>query len=73
MFFLTPSGWTADARPILQAPILDFPPPVVELPVPTAGLPLGTYWLYFAVDMVPDGFVSLNHLYLAGIRVDLVP
>jgi len=73
MFFWTPSGWTAAGQPALQSLILDFPPPSVELSIPTAGLPTGTYWLYFAIDGNPDGFLSLNSLYLDGIRVNVMP
>ena len=73
VLFWTPSGWTTASLPAVQGPILDFPPPRVELTVPTASLPTGTYWLYFAIDGNPDGFLSLDHLYLDGIRVNLVP
>lgn len=71
--FLTPSGWSSTPAPILQAALVSFPPPVLDLPMPLGGVPTGTYWLYFAVDTNQDGILSLNQLYLDGVRVVVTP
>lgn len=73
ILFWTPRGWTSAAQPAARGSIFDFPPPLVELTVPTAGIATGTYWLYFAIDGNPDGFLSLDRLYLDGIRVEVIP
>ena len=73
IFYWTPHGWTTAPQPAVQGSIFDFPPPIVELPILTADIAAGTYWLYFAIDGNPDGFLSLNSLYLDGIRVNVMP
>ncbi|MBN2232265.1 MAG: hypothetical protein JW781_05525 [Deltaproteobacteria bacterium] len=61
-YYMTPAGgWDAPAAPTLQGDIFGFGATTL-FTVPLSGFPAGSYVIYFGVDTVPDGQLTIASL-----------
>ncbi|MCP4688562.1 MAG: hypothetical protein GY859_10960, partial [Desulfobacterales bacterium] len=68
-YSLTAQGWVPVLDNILTLPLLDFSS--VSIPPPT--LQPGAYTFYFAVDLVPDGQLSMSSLFYDAAAITVSP
>jgi hypothetical protein len=70
LYFYTVAGWTASLQPAYQGSLFLLPSfPVLNMPA--SALPAGTYTVFFGVDSVMDGNITMGNAYYDFVQVDI--